>query len=67
MRSNEIGLMTGGKRIVEQEVKLKEEERVCMKLREAKRLRKRERVAEAKIAEEHGEKTVKWSHWTPHY
>ena len=45
-------------------MKRKEDERVRMELREAERLRKRERAAQAKAAEERGDKTGKWPRWT---
>ena len=48
----------------EEEARRAEEERVRKELREAERLRKREMAAQAKAAEERGDKTGKWSRWT---
>ena len=48
----------------EEEARKAEEEQVRKELREAERLRKRERVAQAKAAEERGDKTEKWPRWT---
>jgi hypothetical protein len=41
-----------------------EKERVSKELREAERVRNRERAAQAKAAEERGDKTGKWPRWT---
>jgi hypothetical protein len=46
---------------------LEDKERVRKELREAERLRKRERVAEEKASEEHGDKTGKWPRWTQYH
>ena len=48
----------------EEEARKAEEEQVRKEVREAERLRKRERATQAKAAEERGDKTGKWPRWT---
>jgi hypothetical protein len=52
------------KRLDAERARFAEKERVIKELREAERVRKRERAAQENVAEERGDKTRKWPRWT---